>query len=244
MTDYLSRLYEDEQFQMAAEDTLRPGGLELTRKAMGIAGFPVDSRILDIGCGCGKTVELLIKDYGMQAMGIDISEKLIQKAKSQNNALEVQVGDVYDLPYADQSLNGIFCECTFSLFADKPLALAQINRVLLPGGKLIVSDLYLREKTGECSGLPMITSVDGIATRDVLLTEFTAAGFKLDAWQDETTVYKEFIAGLIMKYGSLSLFWESILGTCEKAYSVKESMKTAKIGYCLSVWEKINLPNL
>lgn len=233
-----NRLYEDEHFQLASENTLRPGGLKLTAKAMEIAGFKTGSRILDIGCGCGKTVEFLSEAYGMQAMGIDISEKLIIKAKSMNNTLDVQVGDVYHLPYADQSMEGTFCECVFSLFEDKYQALKQINRVLLMGGKLVISDLYLREKTSEFTGLPLVTCINGITTREVLSDDMSAAGFKLIDWQDESTIYKGFIAGLIMEYGSMSIFWENLLGSCDKVRSVQNNLTGIKIGYYLSVWEK------
>ena len=232
------RLYENEEFQMAAHDTLRPGGLNLTIKAMDIAGFAERSRILDIGSGCGKTVEYLEEVLHMQAVGIDISEKLAAKAKKLNSTLEVVVGDVCRLPYVDCSVDGVLCECVFNLLEDRPLALAQMNRVLKPGGKLIVSDLYLREKTGEFSGLPLVSCINGITARDFLIEEVTAAGFQLINWQDETHVYKEFVAELIMKYGAMSIFWEALVDSCEKACAIQSNLKNVRIGYYLSVWQK------
>ena len=238
MNEDAVRLYENEEFQVAAHDALRPGGLDLTKKAMEIAGFAGRSRILDVGSGCGKTVEYLGKVLDMQAMGIDNSKKLAAKAKRLNSTLEVMVGDVCRLPYADCSIDGVLCECVFNLLDDKPLALAQINRVLKPGGKLIISDLYLREKTGVFPGLPLATCINGITARETVIEGITAAGFRLIAWQDETRVYKEFVAGLIMKYGSMSVFWESLVDSCEKARAIESDLRNVKIGYYLSIWKK------
>lgn len=231
-------LYENEEFQAAAHDTLRPGGLDLTKKAMGIARFAEQSRILDLGSGCGKTVEYLRETMRMRAVGLDVSDKMAAKARSLNSTLEIVVGDICRLPCADGAVDGVFCECVLNLLEDKPLALMQMNRVLRRGGKLIVSDLYLREKTGDFSGLPRVSCINGITARDLQVGEVAAAGFRLVDWQDETPRYKEFVAGLIMRYGSMSVFWEGLTGSCREACAIQGSLRKVKIGYYLSVWEK------
>lgn len=231
-------LYENKEFQQYTEDILRPGGLELTGKALDIAAFPAGSRLLDIGCGCGKSVEFLAADCGMEAWGIDISEELISRAKARNSSLNVQVGSAYDLPYTDSFMDGALMECVFTLLEDKPLALEQIRRVLAPGGKLIISDLYIRENARAFARLPMVTCLNGMTSRDGVCEEVAGAGFKLKAWYDETPVYQGFLAGLIMNYGSMSAFWESLLGSCDKVCTVQKNLRDVKIGYYLSVWEK------
>ncbi len=233
------RLYENEEFQAAAHDTLRPGGLDLTKKAMDIAGFAERSRILDLGSGCGKTVEYLREALHMQAVGLDISDKMAAKARSLNSTLQIMVGDICRLPCADGTVDGVFCECVLNLLGDRPLALGQMNRVLRPGGKLIVSDLYLREKTGEFSGLPLVSCINGITSRGLQIEEVAAAGFRLTRWQDETLVYREFVAGLIMRYGSMSVFWQSLTGSCQEARAIQSGLRNVRIGYYLSVWEKV-----
>ncbi len=239
MTDQETvRLYENEEFQAAAHDTLRPGGLDLTKRAMAIAGFAERSRILDLGSGCGKTVEYLRETMHMRAVGLDISGKMAAKARSLNSTLEIMVGDVCRLPCADGAVDGVFCECVLNLLEDKHLALMQMNRVLKPGGKLIVSDLYLREKTGDFSGLPLVSCINGITARDLQIEEVAAAGFRLVDWQDETRVYREFVAGLIMRYGSMSVFWEGLVGSCKEVCAIQSSLRKVRIGYYLSVWEK------
>jgi arsenite methyltransferase len=232
------RLYENEEFQRSAGHALRPGGLDLTKKALAISGLAAGSRILDIGCGCGKTVDYLGGGPGMRALGVDISPEMPARARKLHGAQEVMVGDAGRLPYADCSMDGILCECVYNLLEDRPRALAQMDRVLKPGGRLMVSDLYLREKTGEFPGLPLATCINGIAAREAVVGEIGEAGFALVEWRDETPVYLEFVAGLIMAYGSMSVFWESLVGSCEKARAIQVSLKNVRIGYYLSVWEK------
>jgi arsenite methyltransferase len=238
MAEDAVKLYENEEFQTAARKALRPGGLDLTRKAIGIAGFAAGSRILDVGSGCGKTVEFLSQVLDMHAVGIDISTEMVAMTKKLDSTLEVMAGDVFRLPCADCSMDGVLCECVFNLLEDRELALAQMNRVLSPGGRLIISDLYLREKTGEFRGLPLATCINGITGRETVIEEVASAGFSLIHWQDETRVYKEFVAGLIMKYGSMSIFWESLMGSCEKACAIQSDLRNVRIGYYLSVWQK------
>lgn len=231
-------LYENEGFQAASREALRPGGLELTTKAMEAAGLARGSRILDIGCGCGKTVEYLGDALGMWAAGVDVSREMVTKARRLNPALAIAVGDAGRLPCAGGSMDGVLCECVYNLLEDRPRALGQMHRVLRPGGKLIISDLYLREKTGDFPGLPLATCINGIAPREAVVAGIGAAGFRLAAWSDETALYKGFVAGLIMRYGSMSVFWESLVGAGQKACAIQESLRRVRIGYYLSIWER------
>lgn len=232
------KLYEDEGFQLAAGHALRPGGLELTKKAVHLAGFAAGGRILDAGCGCGRTVGYLAGVAGLRAVGVDISPEMPNRARRLEAAAQVMVGDVCRLPCADGSMDGLFCECVLNLLEDRPGALAQMNRVLKPGGRLVVSDLYLREKTGDFTGLPLATCINGIAPRETVVAEIEAAGFQLMDWRDETGAYKELVAGLIMRYGSMALFWESLLGPGARACAIQDSLKNVRIGYYLSVWRR------
>ena len=53
--------------------TLRPGGLHLTARAVDFCGFAPGDRILDAGCGYGVTGRYLSDEYGIRVVGIDIS---------------------------------------------------------------------------------------------------------------------------------------------------------------------------
>jgi len=49
----------------------RPGGFEITEKAINFCKFPNNAKILDIGCGLGTTVDYLVQNHLFDAYGID-----------------------------------------------------------------------------------------------------------------------------------------------------------------------------
>ena len=54
-------------------DIFRPGGLDLTRRLAECCAFSCQSKIVDIGCGTGVTVEYLRSRYNVNAVGVDLS---------------------------------------------------------------------------------------------------------------------------------------------------------------------------
>ena len=77
------------------------------------------SKILDLGCGTGKYTNLF-SEYGMNAVGIDISKTGIVLAKKRFPNLQFFVGDVENLGFAAESFNVIFCS-GLSLFNETNL---------------------------------------------------------------------------------------------------------------------------
>ena len=138
-------LYGTEAFREVAGETLRPGGLELTRYGldrMAEAGLAQGGLVLDAGCGTGASAREL-SGRGFGAIGIDWHPGHLD-AGSPCGTLQLVQGDFMQLPFQDNSFDGALGECTLSLAPDLALALAGIARVLKPGGLLLVQDLVLR----------------------------------------------------------------------------------------------------
>lgn len=99
-------------------------------------------RILDIACGDG-ILSLKIAEKGCEVHGIDISENLIETASSFANqesiACEFIVGDAENLPYPDGYFDKIVCSCSLEHFNDDIKALKEMNRVLKPGGRVVMT---------------------------------------------------------------------------------------------------------
>ena len=98
--------------------------------------FPSNSKILDIGCGNGKYMnyrhELIIK-------GIDISIKLVEICK--NKGFDVIKASMTDIPYTDNSFDGIICIASYHLLDndnDRKKTLDEIYRILNPGGIALI----------------------------------------------------------------------------------------------------------
>lgn len=129
---------------------LKPGEFRITDQAMKKWNLAKGATVLDIGCGQGETVEYLEKEYGYQANGIDLSKDMIKEGLSRNPKLNIKYGDGEFLEdYTSFSLDGVLMECTLSLVAMPDEALHEVYCVLKKGGKLFISDLYLKNPTPE-----------------------------------------------------------------------------------------------
>lgn len=123
----------------------RPGGFEVTDRALEIAKFKTGSRVLDIGCGGGDTVDHL-NEIGLKAEGIDINLAKIDEAKKQYPGINVKFGDGGFLDdYMSYTFDGIMMECALSAFPQPDEALHEAYCVLKKGGRLIITDYYEKE---------------------------------------------------------------------------------------------------
>lgn len=107
-------------------------------------GFPPGSRVLEAGCGVGaQTVLLAEQSPGAHLTSIDLSEKSLLAARERVRAAghaHVRFGraDLYRLPFPDGCFHHVFV-CFVLEHLHEPLrALAELARVLLPGGSLTV----------------------------------------------------------------------------------------------------------
>lgn len=95
-------------------------------------------KLLDIGCADGSFAEYAGKTLDAQAYGIDISRDSIQKAKIiLSEAVQHDVSN--PLPYPDMFFDLVFATEVIEHLYDTDFFLAEIRRILLPGGVLILS---------------------------------------------------------------------------------------------------------
>ena len=123
----------------------RPGGFEVTDRALEIANYKKGSRILDIGCGGGDTVDHLNK-MGLNAEGIDINLAKIDEAKKAFPGINIKFGDGGFMDdYMSFTFDGIMMECSLSTFPQPDEALHEVYCVLKKGGRLIITDYYEKD---------------------------------------------------------------------------------------------------
>lgn len=214
--------YEDPAVRKIFGNTLRPGGLEITAEALELAALPSGSRLIDLGCGPGATLRFL-REQGFEAVGIDHSPALLAETRDQEPVLEA---DLARVPLADGWADGIFCECSLSLAGDKKAVLRECSRLLKPGGKLIISDLF-RESESSASNRrlysPTCCAASSISLPE-LHTYLHGAGFAVKEQRDHSRVLKELAAKLVWNLGSvkaLAAIWPRPGDSgCETRYKV------------------------
>ena len=123
----------------------RPGGFAVTDRALETADYKMGSRVLDIGCGEGDTVDYLNK-MGVKAEGIDINLAKIDTAKKQYPGIDVKFGDGGFLDeYMSYTFDGVMMECSLSTMPQPDETLHEAYCVLKRGGRLIITDYYEKD---------------------------------------------------------------------------------------------------
>ena len=231
-------VYENKNMRGITGDTLRPGGMFLTDRAIKICEFKQNDKILDVGCGMGVTVEKLKSIYNLNAFGVDPSLKLLELGKEKYGNHNIELGRGEELPYENSFFKGVMAECTMSLMEDFKKTIMESNRVLEDKGYFIVSDVYARrpEYLEEVQKHNVNSCMRGLFNIDVLKKAIVSSGFEIICFEDWTDLLKQLMVKIIFKYGSMSAFWE--IATCSSCGDFQEKLTLCKPGYFLLVAQK------
>ncbi len=222
------RLYEQPGWRDVTGELLRPGGLELTRRALKLCALPPGARLLDLGCGTGATIRMLIDEWHLAAFGIDRSAELLRRARANDPQLPFLLATGEHLPIADQSVDAILAECSLSTMRNPDAALAEIRRVLRPGGILAISDLYLRRPEGADALRALGEScLSGALPRQRIEELLTAQQFQIQRWEDQSEVLRPLA-------GRFDLFYGAPAGELD-AFDLQLAIARARPGYFLLV---------
>jgi SAM-dependent methyltransferase len=112
------------------------------RRALAMAGVPSEAEVLDVGCGTGRWLRRY-EELGYHATGIDSTASMLRVARQLKTNAPLVLGEAYRLPFPN---------ARFDLVSDitvvqhisaslQPQALAEIVRVIRPGGRLILMEL-------------------------------------------------------------------------------------------------------
>ena len=235
---YTKNLYETDTLRSATGPTIRPGGLELTDRALAHCRLPAGAAVLDAGCGRGATLAHLKNRHRLRAIGLDLSQLLLVEGRSNDPSLAMVRADAARTPLPDEGLAAVCCECVLSLTPAPRRVLEEFFRVLAPGGYLLLSDLY-RPSPASVAPAPAASvncCLKGTATQEQIVDRVSAAGFKISVWEDHSPLLKVLAAQLVFAYGSLDAFWRSVWGGSDPA---GEATKTCgRPGYFLLVARK------
>ena len=152
-----------------------------------VAELEAGERVLDLGSGGGIDVLLSARRVGPDGFvfGVDMTDEMLELARA--NAAEAGAtnvaflrGTIEELPLGDATVDVVISNCVINLSTDKDAVLAEMFRVLAPGGRVGVSDvvaedhLSVEERAERGSH---VGCVAGALSRAEYLAGLTAAGF-------------------------------------------------------------------
>ena len=182
------------------------------------------TRFLDVGCGGGGASVLAAK-LDAKITGLDASENLINIARQRVPDGEFRVGDIEDLPYADNSFDVSFSSLTL-MFSDNPnTAIQEMKRVTVSNGRIIVGIWGVPEKCdlGRISKAVINTlppprpkgSLFALSTPHLLEEMMQSAGLKILNGDEVKCTYE---------FSNFETCWRSLRSaSCDKYPSTSEA---------------------
>ena len=155
---------------------------------LAIASLKPGEVVLDLGSGGGLDCFLAAKQVGETGLviGVDMTPEMVSKArqnavKSGFKKVEFRLGEIENLPVADNSVDVIISNCVINLSPEKKKVFQEAYRVLKPGGRLSVSDIVASAPLPEDSQKDLalyVGCVSGAAQITELEQMLKAAGFE------------------------------------------------------------------
>lgn len=196
-----------------------------------LAGLKEGDVVVDLGSGAGFDCFLAssLVGAGGKVIGVDMTPEMIDKARGIAkrdgiNNVEFRLGEIENLPIANNSVDVVISNCVVNLSANKPRVLKEIHRVLKPGGKVAIADIALRNKLPE--GIKeSVEAYVGCVAGAILIDEYRQmlldAGFKEVSIGDEDTK--------ILDQASEDPIAKSIIATLEPGQSVDTFIASVKV---------------
>ena len=149
-TNFVKEIYNENEMINYYTDIVHNIGLFKCEKILFEKYLNFQDKILDIGCGAGRTTIPLYNMGYKDIIGLDIAEEMIKSARTLNNDIEFVVGDATNLQYESETFDkAVFSFNGIMLIPRREIrlrALKEINRVLKKGGHFIFSTPYLDNK--------------------------------------------------------------------------------------------------
>ena len=152
-----------------------------------VAELHEGEKVLDLGSGGGIDVLLSARRVGPTgyAYGVDMTQEMLDlananKAKAGATNVEFLKGTIEDVPLADGAVDVVISNCVINLSTDKPAVLAEMFRVLAPGGRIGVSDVVAEDHLTAAMRAELgshVGCIAGALSRSEYLQGLAAAGF-------------------------------------------------------------------
>ena len=200
-----------------------------------LASLKEGETVLDLGSGAGFDCFLAANKVGKsgRVIGVDMTPEMLEKArenarKGDYTNVEFRLGEIENLPVADNAADIIISNCVINLAPDKKRVFKEAFRVLKPGGRLMVSDIVLDKELPEIirnSIEAYVGCIAGASLKSEYLGAIETAGFQNVKFNEESLFPIDDIASDPVAREII----ESLNLTPEKAGELARAVVSAKV---------------
>jgi SAM-dependent methyltransferase len=133
-----------------------PHNVALFVAMLNAADVRAGTRLLDVGCGTGLTLQLA-RDRGALVAGVDVTLGLLEIAAKRMPDADLWCADMVELPFADSSFDAVTGANAFQFAGDPRLALIEAARVCVPGG-IVAASMFAAPERSESTAIHLAMS--------------------------------------------------------------------------------------
>ncbi|KAM7417573.1 hypothetical protein PAMA_017285 [Pampus argenteus] len=127
------------------------GGASTTKEFVDLLNLKPGQKVLDVGCGIGGGDFYMAKSFGVEVLGLDLSENMVEIAMERAiteklPSVQFEVADATKRMFPDGSFDVIYSRDTILHIDDKLALFKRFHSWLKPGGQLLISDYCCGEK--------------------------------------------------------------------------------------------------
>ncbi len=187
--------------------TKHMGGYGATRELAGACHLDNGSYVLDVGSGVGISACYFAEEYGCRVVGVDISEKMVKKARKRakrkkvSDKTDFKLGDAQNLPFKDGVFDAVICESVLAFIENKQEAVSEFARVVKTGGYVGMNEVtWVEEPPPELAiymyrAMGQVEFLNPEKGRDLLektgLKEIEVRVYKTSAWHQWLSEIKQ-----------------------------------------------------
>ena len=128
--------YADEsRFAVRAGAWARSEGPSAVAMSRAAVAEVTPARVLEVRCGRGEAAEWIARETGAEVVAVDQSERMVELTRARG--VDARLGDVQELPFEDGAFDVVLAAWMLYHVADLDRGLAEIARVIRPGGRLV-----------------------------------------------------------------------------------------------------------
>jgi SAM-dependent methyltransferase len=189
----------DEELRALLDESLAPRSPDFLLE-LALPFLTANSRLLDIGCRDARHLIPLVAQSGCIGVGIDPVETNVERARAAVAAaglerrIDIRRGVMEQIEEPDQSVDVVWCRDVLEVIPDLPAGVAEIARVLKPGGTAVVYTVFAtpRLERAEAATFQAVGNLQENLERDSVEKAFDDAGLAIVRLEEISTEFREY----------------------------------------------------